>query len=178
MAYRTKLTMDLGCELIEIGRHTYPERVEMRATGDEGEPDVYALLGMRENSPVVLQIQIAATAHGREVRSSDLLSWPPEVLAFNVYKRFAMPTRRDDQTRISVINLNREESAEITDELSRAYDAAEMWEVARVYRENTYGKPVQAVREALQYKSYGTALRRVQQARDAGFLPPTAKGSQ
>lgn len=52
---------------------------------------------------------------------------------------------------------------------------AELLQVARVYREGGY-KPVEAVWKVLGYNSRGTAVHRVEQARAAGFLPPTTRG--
>jgi hypothetical protein len=68
--------------------------------------------------------------------------------------------------------------AHLDDLLSRrAAWHTELQEVARVYREHLTEAPVEAVARAMGYP-LSTAPRKVQQARAAGYLPPTTPGKR
>jgi hypothetical protein len=60
----------------------------------------------------------------------------------------------------------------------RGVTQPELEQVAKIYRDNVSTKPVQQITTIMGYRSERTAARRVQQARDAGLLPPTTPGKR
>jgi hypothetical protein len=58
----------------------------------------------------------------------------------------------------------------------RGVTPSELEQVAGIYREHIADRPVQHVAALMGYGSDRTAARRVEQAREAGLLPPTSPG--
>lgn len=175
----------------ESDKHTFPSWVELRATGQKGAPDVFFRAEMRDGVPDVVDFRITAKSSGRPVRTADLAAWQPlELMAFDAFQRHAEPLdveerqrrQREEQGALSLGPRSEAEAIEIRKslELSRAKgkgpSRAELEEVAKVYQEAS-AKPTETVARVLAY-SWRTAARRVQQARQAGLLPPSGRSGE
>lgn len=164
-----------------------PIAVEFTGEGQRGAPDVFARFEIRNGVPETVEFRIAAKDKGRAVRTADLRAWVSlEGLATNAFMRFARLAARDEQTGDLLGAVAPEDEREgwtlrgdiqSAQSERRGASTAELEEVARVYREAIDGRPTEAVQVMLGY-SRRTAARRVQQAREAGLLPPTTPGKK
>lgn len=168
-----------------IGNVFVPPAVTFEAEGLKGAPNVVGRFEIRDGVPECVDFRITAKPDGRAVRTADLNGWQPlEGLALNAFRQVGRIGLRDAATgRLLGAGTpvdGREEWAMRADlegamARRRSPSAAELEEVARVYREALHGRPTEAVQLRLGY-SRRTAARRVQQARAAGVLPPTTQG--
>lgn len=172
----------------ETGNYSYPDRLLLDARGHRGAPDVSVVIEMRDAVPEVVEFHLVAKPHGRGVRTADLNAWQPiEGLAINGLRQHARrtvqqpgeepvwagppfgPATAEDFWRL-------DGSLREAQQTRTGPSRAELEEVARVYTDAVHAKPVEAVLDAMEYGSRRTAARRVQQARQAGLLPPTSQG--
>ena len=170
---------------VRLGDFVLPREAQWHFEGDKGDPDVTVRLAVRDGRPQVIDAHFTAKPDGRQLRTSDLTLLSLDALAVQTFARFAERSHYDPET-------NTTELTPVTDERGfwaavndvdaavkaprRGVTAAELEQVARVYRDNVTGRPLEAVRVTLGYTSDRTAARRVQQARRAGLLPATTPG--
>ncbi len=168
-----------------VGNTFVPPAVTVEAEGLKGAPDVTARFEVRDGVPECVDFRISAKPDGRAVRTADLNGWQPlEGLALNTFRQVGRIGKHDDTTGRqlgAVTPQGRREEWAMRADLEgamarrRGPSAAELEQVAKVYREQIGGRPTEAVQVLLGY-SRRTAARRVQQARAAGILPPTTQG--
>lgn len=167
-----------------IGDYMVPTAFVMEVNGHEGAPDAAIRFEVRDGRPECVEIRITAHDDGRAIRSSDMRVFNIDDLVESVFTDNARMVYPDEQTGTrwrtpsgeqehwaarSAVATRRAEPARRTDELA---------EVAKIYRENIDGAPLDMVRTLMGYGSDRTAARRVKAAREAGYLPPTTQGKR
>jgi hypothetical protein len=170
--------------LAKLGDVAVPRVAVYAHDGAEGEPDLEVTFEVRDGRPECVDFHVRAKPDGRGIRTVDLqMVSNLDAMAVYLYERV---TPVPDG---SVFNWMWRQTEENTERARRAaYEArkarrgpvprSELEQVAKVYREHLADVPTQMVKELLGYKSTRTAARRVQQARDAGLLPPTTPGKR
>ena len=110
-----------------------------------------------------------------------------DAMTLSVFARLALKSTYDAETNVTTMVpiMDEREFWRAVNDVDAAVKAprrgvtrAELEQVANVYRHNVDAKPVQQVAAIMGYGSERTAARRVQQARDAGLLPPTTPGKR
>jgi hypothetical protein len=168
----------------ESDTHTFPSAVELEAIGQKGAPDVFARCEMRDGVSEVVDFRLTSKPDGRAVRTSDLNAWQPlEGLALNAFRQKARRFLKAGDPIERVGYQDEREFWTLGGQLAGAQASssgppdAELQEVAEIYRGAIEGMPTEAVQVMLGY-SRRTAARRVQQARQRGFLPETTPGKK
>ena len=173
-------------ELAAVGRMQMPQRFTLRLFDhDSGGPNIDLTWEVRNGVPECVDVHIAATEQGHEIRVSGLAGVRIEDCLERTLKWMLWPRVDDsdepqlpDKTHWFDFGRARDAVAEtrttragrkvtITDGLLR--------EVADVYRDNVSNKPTEAVAEHFG-KQHRTAALYVKRARDRGFLGPATKG--
>ena len=176
-----------GEHAVRIGETLVPPRVGFYGEGQNGAPDIEADFEVRDGVPECVSFAISAKTDGRAVRTADLHAFNIDKITFGAFMRFGIRDA-DAGSRRSLWHV---EDGALVDEAGwwasqndftraranrRPITEAELREVATTYREHMGYNPTQAV-ESLGY-TRRTAARRVQQAREAGLLPPTSPGKK
>jgi hypothetical protein len=183
---RADVTGDMG-ELLRVGDFLIPRSVTFTFTGSNGEPDVLARFEVREGRPQCVEFKVTAKDCGRHVRTSDIEVWKIDAMTASVYAQLSLRSTYDPGTNVTT-------AEPITDERGfwsaindidaavkapmRGVTRAELEQVAKLYREHIGARPVRQIAALMGYGSERTAARRVEQARDAGLLPPTTPGKR
>jgi hypothetical protein len=161
-----------------------PERATFKATGDKGSPDAVARFELRNGRPECVEIVVTAKADGRGIRSSDMEPFNDNLIA-NVYAFVGKQLSPDPggRTASAVWPPTDDDMWAIRGTVVEArkrrgtVNAEELQKVADTYEAHAGHAPTNAVATILDYTPR-TAARRVQQARDAGLLPPIDKGEK
>jgi hypothetical protein len=170
---------------VRVGNFVLPRQLAFVVTGENGAPDLTIRFEVRDGRPVCVEVVATAKPEGRGLRTSDLHLLQLDTLAVSVFAQTALQSSFDPATNVTTMTPIVDERSfwAAVNDVDRAVKApqrgttrAELEQVALVYRENIKGSPVAEVKERLGYGSERTAARRVQQARDAGLLPPTTPG--
>lgn len=173
----------------QVGDFLLPTAMRMVITGHDREPDGVAEFEIRDGRPECVQITITAKPDGRAIRSSDVqpLGRVDELItsAFGGAAREVAEEEQDDLGRTWRKTAHHDATAAwsaqkvVADRRrTRANTPEELAEVARIYRENIDGAPIDAVQTLMGYGSHRTAARRVERARAAGLLPATGQGKR
>jgi hypothetical protein len=145
-------------------------------------PRVRAEFEMRDGIPVCLSVTIEATPDGRPVTTADLATLPGlDRKGLDAFQALGIRVF-DDEDWGAGRNLHRYDAIHNPDPRQvraalRSRSDDELERVAEVYRENVDAAPLEAVQAALGV-SRRTASRRVDAARDRGFLPKTSQGKR
>ena len=163
-----------------------PKRIEVTHTGENGEPDLFAVFEMRDGRPECIEWRVTCKPTGRGMRGADLTLLNVDVMTADVFARHALvhdgttgdggdswsPPRNDVE--VAAAGRAMYEARKVR---RGGVTRAELERVAQVYRENIDDAPTRAVAVALGYTDV-TAARRVQRARQEGLLPPTTPGKR
>ena len=156
-----------------------------------GAPDLEARFEVRDGVPECTEFTLRSKPGGRAVRTADLRLFDMDGFTLHVFTRKGAVLKKPEGTAGAAQPLASERewwaaNAAVA-EAQRGRRSVSRWEleeVARIYNDNIHGTssatspapgPTKAVEQALRL-SGRTAARRVQQARDAGLLPPTTPG--
>lgn len=147
-----------------------------------GAPDLEARFEIRDGVPECVEFTLRSKDGGRAVRTADLRLFEIDGFTVNTYMRAVRRRRRKVGEGAQPIRGERDAWAAngaLVDAQRgrRSVSRWELEEVARIYNENVEGKPTKAVEIGLDLAPR-TAARRVQQAREAGLLPPTSPGKK
>ncbi|MGI9084434.1 MAG: hypothetical protein ACR2FE_03990 [Aeromicrobium sp.] len=177
-------------ERTRIGDRLVPDKIKVTfpSTADRW-PAVYMTIEVRKGVPHCTELRIEAHPEGREVRSGDLKSatieqWVDNIVAEAAVTAVDLPS--GDTSWTMTINKSDEDfeadkkvikyvrrgtRRTVTDEM--------LAEVARIYRENVEGRPLEAIMAAFGVE-HRTAARYVQRARKAEppLLPKTTPGKK
>jgi hypothetical protein len=168
-------SVDYGLPPVQFGETVVPARVAYVIEGARSSPSLRVEYEIREGKPFCSSVHVEASSTGRSVRTGDLAALPGlERLGEEAFSELAtrVPTENPFE---SFIGQDRHARQRARDDV-RSRGDEELKEVARVYRENIRGAPVTAV-EALGF-TRRTAARRIQSARDKGYLPKTTQGKR
>jgi hypothetical protein len=159
-----------------------PSSVTRTLEGDNGHPDLVMTFELRDGRPECVELHIKAKPKGRGIKQSDLRGFTVDELAEVLFSRAAMRVEQtaEDGTWIAKGPLWEERErwaarGDVAERLSAkrgGVSTAELERVAEVYSNHRDNKPVQAVQMLVGYASRRTASRRIQQARQVGFLTP------
>jgi hypothetical protein len=172
---------------VRIGDFVMPRRASAFVDGANGEPDLEVHFEVRDGRPQCVDVHATAKPDGRSLRTSDLHVLALDTMTLSVFARLALKSTYDPETNVTTMEpiTDEREFWRAVNDVDAAVKAprrgvtrAELEQVANVYRDNVDAKPVQQVATILGYGSERTAARRVQQARDAGLLPPTTPGKR
>lgn len=162
------VTESYGDAPVRLNETVVPERVAYLIEGSNSSPSLRVEFELRDGTSIVCtRVEFEASSDGRGIQTGDLTTLPS--LAKLGEDAFLALSTRAGEGRIQSSDGRRTARQDI-----HTRGDAELKEVARVYRENIAGHPVEAVEE-LGY-SRRTAARRIEQARAKGFLPPTSRG--
>lgn len=151
-----------------LGRSLVPREATWRRRGEGDAPDVLLGFEVCDGRPECTQITIRRKPGGRGIRTSDL-GLQLDNLAVGTFTELTIAS---DESRI-------EKDVYVARTSRRGVPTrAELERVAQTYREHFDRMPVQAVQQLHGYGSARTAHRRVEQAREAGLLPPTTPGQK
>jgi hypothetical protein len=175
-------SVDYGLPPVRFGDTVIPARVAYVIDGAQSSPSLVVEFEIRDGRPFCSSVHVDASAEGRSIKTGDLTALPSlERLAEDAFAELAI--RAPDSVERpfdAFIGADRAARSKARSDVHTRGDE-ELREVARVYRENIDGRPLEAV-QALGY-TRRTAARRVQQARDkvdpttgATFLPKTTQG--
>lgn len=182
-----------------------PRRVGYVHHGRRGSPSARLVFEIRDGSPTCIEVTVTAGVDGRGVKTGDLETLPSlDNLARNAFAELAVAQYAgDDPSDLIVVGQNGEvdqeaTAAKVMESIAQKLQTQEAWKhkrkatavraldegqradeleaVARIYREHLNARPIEAVQSLMGYESTRTASRRVQEARRAGFLPPTTRG--
>lgn len=161
------------------------QRARLHGVDEEGgAPDVEARFEVREGVPECVEFSLRSKPGGRAVRTSDLRLFDLDGITLNTFTRRGAIRKKlpDTPGPAEPIADEREwwrANAAVADAQRRRKSVSqwELEEVARIYNENVERHPTKAVEQAMSLTPR-TAARRVQQARDAGLLPPTTPGKK
>lgn len=182
--YRTSWSIPADVDgTFATNSHKFPAVVELVATGEKGAPDVFVRCELRDGVPEVVEFRLTAKSNGRAVRSADLNGWQPlEGLALNGFRNAAQkldvtnpfgPRGPQDEREFWAIGRD----LDYAQHTRTGPSDHELEGVAQIYRDAVDGRPTEAVQIQMGY-SRRTAARRVAQARERGFLPPTTPGKK
>lgn len=164
------VTESYGDAPARLNETVVPQRVAYVIEGSNSSPSLRVEFELRDwTSIVCTRVEFEASSDGRGIQTGDLATLP-SLAKLGEDAFLALSTRAGDG-RIAPSDATRRRTAR--QDIHTRGDA-ELKEVARVYRENVAGHPVEAVEE-LGY-SRRTAARRIEQARAKGFLPLTTRG--
>lgn len=173
--------------LVRLGDFVVPVRASWVFEGANGDPDAEVHFEVREGRPQCVEVSLKSKPNGRSVRTSDLGQLSLDAMTTSIYARSSQMAVYDPETNVTTMSPITDERAfwaaiNATDAAVKAprrgTTKAELEQVAKVYRDNVGGRPVEAVAAVMGYGSQRTAARRVEQARDAGLLPPTTPGKR
>lgn len=176
--------------VVRLGKTVVPERVAYVIDGREASPSLRIEFVMRDGNPVCTSVHVEANPDGRGVLTGDLTTIPSlKALAVDVFTAMSSGTMSaNEEAALEGLDVAarirakaRAQFAASTDPDARRAAAseirtdAELQDVARVYRENIDGHPRKAVQDVFGWTPR-TASRRVERARDKGYLPKTTRG--
>lgn len=173
-------------EHVRIGDRLIPPWVDVVMPGAGGQPRLTLRFEVIDKIPQCREMRIASVDGGREVRPSDLKAVHVTQMLEEIFAWLSMRVVEEGDEQITAVE-EWGEQAQIT--AVRDIAAARkgrhvrkvtpelLAEVAQIYRENIAGNPTQAVATAFGV-SKRTASLYVQRAREAGHLPPTARGKK
>lgn len=167
---------------VRFGPYTVPAAVAWVLDPIGKSPSVRAEFEMRRGRPVCLSLSVNAVEGGRSVTTADLATLPGlDRKALDAFKALATEVHADEAWQEG---RNLERTSEVlhpdTREVGkslRSESDEELRRIAEVYRANVTSAPLEAV-EAEFGISRRTASRRVQSARERGFLPETTQGKR
>lgn len=168
------VTESYGDAPVRLNETVVPQRVAYVIEGSDSSPSLRVEFELRDGTSVVCtRVEFEASADGRGIQTGDLTTLPSlRTLGEDAFLSLAMQVAESPYD-WAIDPTDRKRRRTARQDIHTRGDA-ELKEVARVYRENVAGHPVEAVEE-LGY-SRRTAARRIEQARGKGFLPPTTRG--
>lgn len=167
---------------VPVGDRLVPSELELELDGDASAPQVVARVEVREGMPRVVALRFDAVATSAEVRQTHLRDVKLDAM-FTLLAAFAVRVVvLDDgptvvETSLSQDGAVRPEALAAIQRMRarRRMTPAFLREVAETYRANLDSGPTKAVRHRY-FLSERAASKYVQEARAAGFLPPTTPG--
>jgi hypothetical protein len=183
---------DAKGELIEattvrFGGYVVPRRVAWILEPVGGSPGVRAEFEMRRTGPACVAVSVTAQEGGRSITTADLATLPGldrKALDAFTDRATMLSTEPDYQPEETIEAAIHRKSANLFPDRRRVrgtlegHTDDELRQIADVYRHNM-DAPVQAVHDAMGGEpvvSRRTVDRRIREARDRGFLPPTTRG--
>ncbi len=172
---------------VPLGDYVIPRRVEWHFEGDNGDPDLWAFFEYRDGRPQCVAVRVAASKHGRAVRTSDFQLLEVDKMTVTAFSRFAMRSSFDPETNVTTMEPVDDERDlwRVIDGVEEAIKAprrgvtqAEIEKVAEIYLDNVRSDPTREVEVQMRYGSRRTAERRIKQAEEAGLLPTTTPGKK
>lgn len=172
-----------GVPSVPFGDLLVHRRAVIEVRGVPGVAEIVADCRMEDGVPSVVSLTLTPAQDRTGVTAQDLRRIPaPEALAVQALGTNAVHLRAPGRLSPS---RGRRETNRVRQALAdragappprkNSVSQEQLLLVAEVYREHVDGAPVQAVAATLKL-SQRTAARRVEQARQAGLLPPTEKG--
>ena len=169
---------------VTVGSFTYPRMVTFDGTDPDGGPSVRVISEMRHGVPQVVEVRVWSSPDGRAVHSSDFAALGNlKDVALNMLRNNAVPKGDELYAERGAADADWSQATrelDVARSKRRPPPASELREVAKAYRSALNGpgraKPVEAVQLALGLSSYRTAARRIETAREQGYLPLTEKG--
>lgn len=159
-----------------------PKAASMTVVGTGDQPDLFLRVEIRDDAPVVTEVNVLAKPHGVPVRDAHL-----DKLTLDAYARRTMlelAISIDADGRMDHLQDGSKEMYSLVGGLVDAQERTRrgqspqaLEEVARVYKAHLDSSPTAAV-AAMFGLSQRTAARRVKAAEDAGLLPATTKGKK
>jgi hypothetical protein len=179
--------------MVRLGETLVPAAVTLHQAGDGPDaPKIEAKFEIRDGRPECVLLAVTANPDGRGVRLRDLELFTLDAVIESAFAKHAIhPDEwRDDDPRGSIVEATlggrddaerwamRRDVVEARQSRRKPVQRVELERVAKVYREHVGQRnPTQIVATVLGY-SERTAARRIQQARQAGLLPPTTPGKR
>jgi hypothetical protein len=174
-----------GVPSVPFGDMLVHRRAVIELRGWEGVADVVAECRMEEGIPSVISLTLTPGPGLSAVTARDLRRIPaPEALAVQALSKNAVHLRAPGRASPS---QGRREATKVRQALEEraggpaarrnSVSPEQLRMVAELYRKHVDGAPVQVIAATLDL-SERTAARRVEQARQAGLLPPTRKGQK
>lgn len=158
---------------VRFGDTVVPASVAYLIDGEGGSPSLRAEFEIRDGQPICTSVTVTASDDGRGVSTGDLASIP-NLARLTEDAFLALALRVEDRPQDWRLDPADRARTRLARGDIRTRGDEELRAVAEVYRDNLADRPVEAV-EAMGY-TRRTAGRRIQQARDKGFLPPTTRG--
>jgi hypothetical protein len=167
---------------VVVGDRLVPSEISVEIRGGTSEPDLSMKIEVRQGIPVWTEVTLRARPDGPEVRDKDLShvnlnGWIEQIVAACSYRYsggaasghefWGRPA--DDQGELANVRRVRSGRTRVSAERLR--------KVAEIYRDHFTERPTDSVARSFGV-SHRTAARYVQQARSAGFLPPTDPGKK
>jgi hypothetical protein len=159
--------------LVALGDAVVPTEARMTFDGIKGSPNVVMNFEIRDGRPECVGVNVAAKPNGRGIRTADVQMFNIDDLTVGVFGQLANLGSKHPRVLERAVRSVHEARTARRGSVTRE----ELELVARIYREHLTASPTRAVALLLGY-SERTAARRVQQAREAGLLPPTTPGKR
>lgn len=160
---------------VQYGDTVVPASVAYEIEGTNSSPSLRVEFEIRDGQPVCVGLHMTASAGGRGLAQGDLDTLPNlKRLAEDSF--FALAMRPATQPSGWHINPRDRERVRAARSDIRTRGDEELKTVAQVYRNHIDDRPAAAV-EALGY-TRRTAQRRIEQARQRGYLPATTRGKK
>jgi hypothetical protein len=169
--------------LIRFRDYVVPARAAWKFEGNSGQPDGEVRFEVRDGRPQCVEVTLKAKPDGRGLRTSDLGQLMLDAMMTSVFANLSLRAVEDKGVTEMTPVFNEADFWAALNEVETAVKApkrgvtqSELEQVAGIYREHVADRPVSHVKALMGYGSERTAARRVEQAREAGLLPPTSPG--
>lgn len=178
-AGKAEFDMDGPESVALVGSRFIPKEIRVFVNGGADEPDVHMKIEVRHGIPVCAAVMLHSRPEGLEIRDKDLRlvpisDWVEQIAAVCSYEATTGGIASTDGPTARAVNQRNVRAARSgRPRISRERLAR----VAEIYREHIDSRPTEAVRRAFGVKDR-TAARYVEQARQAGLLPPTTPGKK
>lgn len=176
---RNYVVDDPGLPPVRLGNTVVPARVAYIVEGHNGSPSLHAEFEMQDGVSKCTSLRFEAHTEGRGIQTGDLTTLASlRKLGEEAFLSLAVKVSEKPSDWYSP-RRDRSVHQSARRDIHTGGDS-ELMEVARIYRENINGNPVEAVEQEMGYTSRRTAARRIQQARapEKGLLPPTTRGKK
>ncbi|GAB1811127.1 DUF6214 family protein [Mycobacterium sp. MUNTM1] len=173
---------DSAGDWVEVGDRWIPRRIVVHSPMPN-QPHLTMTIEVRQGIPVYTVVTLQARPDGPDVRKKDLDLpldyWLEQIVAacsvvaveLDESGRPKRVRKKASDRRVAMANVRRARSGR------PRMSPEHLQKVAEIYREHINDRPTEAVRLAFG-KEHRTAARYVQQAREAGLLPPTTPGKR
>lgn len=165
--------------LVKLEGAMVPPRIRFTFDGAGDSPDLEMRFEVRNGRPECVAMTVEAKEGGRGIRTADLTVFNVDAMTVNVFAEYAVPVGKPRSTVPTTEDDLRTVHREVDESRRsrRGPSDLELQQVAKVYREHVHSSPTRMVAELCDYTPR-TAARRVAQAREAGYLPPTTPGKR
>lgn len=186
MTWPGHIHMEAAATPVQLEDLVVPRKARWEFRGENEHPDAMAKFEVRDGQTECVEIVLKAKPDGRGIRATDVAALAKvDDLTSAVVAQFAAKVVKPGE---AIVPADPRQQTDVRHKASKAVDRsrtsrrgpagpthAELERAAEIYRQHLDGAPVQQVRSLLGL-SESTARRRIQQARNAGLLPPTTPG--